>query len=319
MPEVGVWQIQGGGPVRLQGGGIDLEARLEDWIEADPDLVQLGLKVIARQVTISAGRIDLLALDPNGTWVIVDIKRGQVDRDTIAQLQDYAAALSELSEASLREVLAGHLERRAHDLDALLTERDAMDSLQPSQRLISMIAVGVGGAPGLERITGFLQNRFQVPIGTVLFSVFATANGESVLVREVAEEEGAVRVEDARWQTANVSQQRAMAEATGFGSVVDVLIQAATDRGLGVRPWKRSIMITPPADGRRCLYTVWTTPEEDGLRVYVEPKAFTEFFGIPENQVTETLGQDGYRVVDQVSAGRLAAGVRAIVPEPDAE
>lgn len=318
MTKVGVWEVGNTGPARLGVGRIDLEAHLEEWIEGDPSLVQLGLTVLARQLTIAAGRIDLLALDPNGQWVIIEVKSGQVDRDTVAQALDYAAALSELNEEGLRAALSSQLASRGLDLDSLLRERDALDSLQPELRRITMNVVGIGAAPRLECMTRFLRERYQFPITTVLFSVFRTSDGGQVMVREVPEDE-AERAVEGRWKSSSVEEQQAIAYAAGVGDILRTLLKAATDRGLSMRTWKRSIMVAPPGDARRCLYTVWSTPQHGKLRVYVEPKAFSEFFGVPEDVVAGALGPAGYRLLDKEGAEKLARAVLLTVPEPNEE
>lgn len=314
MSSIGVWQVGEAGPARLRLGGVDLEEHLEAWIEADPNLVQLGLTIIARQFILSAGRIDLLALDSAGRWVIMEIKRGQVDRDTVAQLQDYAAALAELDGDTLQLSLSKHLHARGLDLDALLRERDAMDSLDPSSREIEMIAVGIGASAGLERMSRFLQDRFQMPLRTVFFSAFITDRGERVLVREIPEDDVLIRSDQRRWQASSMGELEALVAGSEYAPVLASLLQAAHDRGLRTRRWKRSIMVTPPHDARRCLYTVWPAPESSGLRVYIEHKAFFEFFGVPEEAVIRALGRDRYRVLGLAEASAFADAIRALVP-----
>ena len=53
MQRMLLWQITDDVPKRLNRGGIDLEQHLEDWIERDPSLLQNGLTIVGRQITLA--------------------------------------------------------------------------------------------------------------------------------------------------------------------------------------------------------------------------------------------------------------------------
>jgi hypothetical protein len=73
MRKVDLWEVsEGTGVVRLAESAVDLEQHLETWIAANPAMLQAGLEIIGRQVTLDAGRLDLLALDPQGGTVITN-------------------------------------------------------------------------------------------------------------------------------------------------------------------------------------------------------------------------------------------------------
>lgn len=60
---------------------LDLEARLEAWMERDISILSTDLLVIGRQVpTDFGGYIDLLCLDRNGDVMIVELKRDKTPR-----------------------------------------------------------------------------------------------------------------------------------------------------------------------------------------------------------------------------------------------
>lgn len=103
MQKIGLWQISEGSPQKLNIMFPELERHLEEWIENDPSLLQAGLRVVGRQVKVEGGFIDLLALNPNGRWVVIEIKKGDVCRDTIAQALDYASSLDMMSTMELSE------------------------------------------------------------------------------------------------------------------------------------------------------------------------------------------------------------------------
>jgi len=109
MP-LAAWQIKDDGPQRLSMGALALEKDFEEWIEKDPRLLDAGLTVIARQLNVAGvGKIDLLCVDPQGRATVVEIKRGQLSRETIAQALDYASAVAVLPAASLQERIVQYL------------------------------------------------------------------------------------------------------------------------------------------------------------------------------------------------------------------
>src|SRR4051794_8772577 len=96
MQQLGLWQITTDGPQRLSTSNVGLEQDLESWIARDPDLVERGLTIVGRQLSIEGGRLDLLGLDDAGLWIVIEIKQGAVDQWTVAQALVYAAAISNM-------------------------------------------------------------------------------------------------------------------------------------------------------------------------------------------------------------------------------
>ncbi|MBG1261000.1 endonuclease NucS domain-containing protein [Nostoc commune] len=77
---------------------LNLEARLEKWLETDISILSPDLLVIGRQVaTDYNGIIDLLCLDNDGNIVIVELKRDKTSREVTAQALDYASWVKNLS------------------------------------------------------------------------------------------------------------------------------------------------------------------------------------------------------------------------------
>ena len=72
------------------------ERDLEDWIETEPSILGEDLLMIGRQVGIDDGkdRIDLLAVDKQGSLAILELKRDLIGGDADLQGLRYAAAVS---------------------------------------------------------------------------------------------------------------------------------------------------------------------------------------------------------------------------------
>jgi RecB family endonuclease NucS len=83
MRTIGLWQISDSGPSCLQNADVALERDLEVWIERDPALLERGLVIVGRQIRLESGPLDLLALDPQGRWVLIEIKRERLRREAL--------------------------------------------------------------------------------------------------------------------------------------------------------------------------------------------------------------------------------------------
>jgi Holliday junction resolvase-like predicted endonuclease len=293
MQQVGLWHITQDGPQKLRPGKIELEKRLEDWIEQDPDLLQHGLTIVGRQVHVEGGRLDLLGLDIQGRWVVIEIKCGALYRDVITQALDYASCIAGMPYEQLKQKVDDYLKGRndlePSSLEALLQERQAEAAAESESREIEIFAVGTGKAPGLERIVEFLAQKYEMPINVVLYDVFATDDGQQILARELSE----VILPPA---APNVEIICKKADQAGVGKEFRAILEAAQRYGLHPRPYQQSIMYTPPNNRRRMLFTVWISPTSNRLlQAYIGPGAFAEFYPVTEEKATEILGPDGYR------------------------
>lgn len=71
------------------------EDELENWVAGGSDILGEKLLIVACQLAIpGVGRLDLLAIDAAGRFVIVELKRAMAPREAIAQALDYASWLS---------------------------------------------------------------------------------------------------------------------------------------------------------------------------------------------------------------------------------
>lgn len=173
MQKIGLWQIiDGVSPSKIQESSVDLEKYIEGWIETNPDLLQLGLTIIGRQIKVEGGIIDLLAMDSIGRLVVIEVIRGMLRRETIAQIIDYASSVAIMSKEELCKVVDDYLVQHGKSLQKLLEEREAQEVFDSEPRELLLFVVGTGKAPGLERIVTYLSDKFQMPISLVSYDVF---------------------------------------------------------------------------------------------------------------------------------------------------
>ena len=95
-----LWKIKHNKPQKINETNLLreklLEESLENWIALDPSLLGEPLLIIGRQVLIpdTKDRLDLLALDPQGVAVVIELKRGHLKDPVDVQALRYASYVS---------------------------------------------------------------------------------------------------------------------------------------------------------------------------------------------------------------------------------
>jgi len=169
--EMVLWRVDDK-PLRLTPSGMPTEERLEELIEQDPAILGEPLMIIGRQVrTPYAGRIDLLAIDGEGSVHVLELKRDKTPRDVVAQALDYGQWVGELTNGEVRDLFAEY-RAAGSTFDA---EFEATFGFPPpddinTDQFLSVVASSID--PATERIIGYLANRYGVPINVVFFSYF---------------------------------------------------------------------------------------------------------------------------------------------------
>ena len=85
-----------------------LEKVFEDVLYKYPALIEEGLKVSGRQVNVGGKFVDLLFKDRHGHTLIVELKRGVIKREHVAQLLDYEGHFVSSENPDVRVMLIGN-------------------------------------------------------------------------------------------------------------------------------------------------------------------------------------------------------------------
>jgi RecB family endonuclease NucS len=118
-----IWSNDGERWQLLVPSGSPDEAFLHMLIGQSPQLLPLAgsprLTIVGREVRLGSGSADLVAVEPNGRLVIIEVKlatNAEARRAVVAQVLTYAAYLHRVERAELeRVVLGGHLQRRGYE------------------------------------------------------------------------------------------------------------------------------------------------------------------------------------------------------------
>jgi Holliday junction resolvase-like predicted endonuclease len=313
VKQIGIWHVTDAGPKKLSAGSLDLERQLEEWIERDPGLLENGFTIVGRQVRVEAGPLDLLAVDPQGRWAVIEIKRGAVYRDTLAQALDYAACISAMPHELLAEKVNEYLRARSPeepaDLETLLSGRAGAADGQDDSREVRVFLVGTGRDPGLDRLVDFLSGIHGVPISVVSFEVYEVADGQRVLVRELTESE-AGPPGPAVSALPTTEEICSRADRGGIGAQFRAILETARRHELYPRPFKRSLMFAPPSNHTRSLFTIWADPPGPGqMWMWLGPEAFAQFYPVTEQDVVGQLGNGGWRRLQPADLTAFVAGL----------
>ena len=92
-----IWKV-GAQPLPLPTTALLNEQQLEDMIVSTPQILSSEWMLIGRQEqTGLGGRIDLLAIAPDASLVLIELKRNRTPREIVAQALDYASWVEQLT------------------------------------------------------------------------------------------------------------------------------------------------------------------------------------------------------------------------------
>ena len=116
-----------------------LERDMENILEKHHSFfIEKGLSLKGRQASFHGKRVDLLFVDRFGDTLIVEIKRGRINRDHVSQILDYLGEVGKSNEERIRLMLIGSIVpvnwKNALDRQGMeyreITERDYYDFLE---------------------------------------------------------------------------------------------------------------------------------------------------------------------------------------------
>lgn len=166
-------------PLQLKSARLASEQWLEDMIIATPALLSDDWMLIGRQEnTGQGGRVDLLALAPDASLVLVELKRDRTPREVVAQALDYASWVERLETNDIEGIYARF--KPAGDLASDFQQRFGVpleaEALNQSHQIV--IVAGELDASS-ERIVAYLSDR-DIAINVLCFQVFQLGNQQLI-------------------------------------------------------------------------------------------------------------------------------------------
>lgn len=165
-----IWKV-GVQPAPLREASLPSEALLEDMIVAAPQILSEQWMIIGRQEdTGFGGRIDLLAIAPDGGLILIELKRDKTPRDVVAQAIDYATWAEGLSAEEIARIY-GRFAKGGNLAQDFRTRFGALLDEATLNQNHQIVIVASSLDASSERIVAYLNKR-DIAINVLCFQVF---------------------------------------------------------------------------------------------------------------------------------------------------
>lgn len=233
MPqEVRIWKIlDRKNLTEINKGKLDLEERIEEWLEQDISIISDDLLVVGRQIeTDFGGYIDLLCLERSGDLVIIELKRQKTPREITAQVLDYASWVKDLSNEKITDIANNYLGDRGPLKEAFGNQFGVeLPEILNEHHKMLVVASEIDGST--ERIIKYLSDTYGVSINATTFEYFRDNDGSEFLSKAYLIEPSQVEYKS---QTRAISKRRPyltyeqleeIAEKNGVGELYKQLFE----------------------------------------------------------------------------------------------
>lgn len=276
---------------------INLEERLEHWLESDISVLDPNLLVIGRQVrTDFGGEIDLLCLDRAGDTIVIELKRGQTPREVTAQALDYASWIQDLPVDRILSIADGYFQREDSlgDVFSAKFASDLPDNLNLNHRSL-IVAESMDAST--ERIVRYLSD-LNVPINLATVQHFKTADGREILAQvyliepEIAEAKAQPSYRSRRNPYTTASQMEEIAKERGVAELYTRLNRrtAPIMRATSFRKESRGYQVQVGASWLAILVVDLDESSEDaGMRFRLNGARLSNHFGLTSQQLKDML------------------------------
>jgi len=300
--DVRVWEIVEGDRLEeIKKTRLDLEARLETWLEQDICILSSDLLVIGRQVdTDFGGFIDLLCLDYNGDVVIVELKRDKTPREVTAQALDYASWVADLSNDKITDIANGYLGEKGPLANCFRTKFESeLPEILNDHHSMVIVASEIDGRS--ERIIRYLSDNYGVGINAATFQYFQNGDGKEMLSRvfliDPTQVEYSTRTKTISKRPPPLSYDdlHKMSEDNGVGDIYGLLLERLSIIFNGKNTTRSSVAFVGLMGGSRntifSLIPKDSNPE-DGLKFQVYINRMAKYLDVDKGRLVEVLPQD---------------------------
>jgi len=300
--DVRIWEIRGEDRlVEMEKTRLDLEVRLEKWLQQDISILSSDLLVIGRQVdTDFGGFIDLLCLDYNGDIVIVELKRDKTPREVTAQALDYASWVADLSNDKITEIANSYLGEKGPLEDCFRTKFGAeLPEILNEHHSMIIVASEIDGRS--ERIIRYLSDNYGVGINAATFQYFRNGEGKEMISRvfliDPTQVEYSTRTKTISKRPPPLSYDdlQKMSEDNGVGDIYGLLLERLSLIFNGKNTTRSSVAFVGLMSGSRntifSLIPKDSNPE-DGLKFQVYINRLAKYLDADRDRLIESLPQN---------------------------
>lgn len=276
---------------------LNLEERLEKWLERDISILAPDLLVIGRQVnTDYDGIIDLLCLDNEGNVVIVELKRDKTSREVTAQALDYASWVKNISAEKVINIAVNYFNSLGKEDTLEQAFQQKFDQAFPDiinlQHKILIVASEIDAST--ERIINYLSESYQVPINVAKFHYFSN-NGRELLARKFLVDPNQVNENIAsktsRKHNLTYNQLEEIAENNGVGKIYKLIHKGLINYPFWTTTTRSCITFTGANKKKRAIFNLLPieSHKELGLKFKIYLTRLSEYLNKSEDKITEML------------------------------
>jgi hypothetical protein len=328
MPqEVRLWEIGDGDEVaECTLASLNLESRLEVWLERDISVLSADLLVIGRQLeTGYSGYIDLLCIDRSADLVIVELKRDKTPREITAQTLDYASWVKDLSRDAVVNIAKDYFKNGLSLEDAFKRRfgEDLPDTVNESHHML-IVASKIDASS--ERIIKYLSDSYGVSINAVTFHYFKTDKGKEFVGRvflinpeEVEYKAGTKGSSKKRRPPLSYEELEQLAAQNDVGDLYRRLVTGLQDH-FRMGTTLSSITCNGTFDkSKKCVMSLLPgdSDREHGLRFLIFLERFKKLFGLDEAQAISMIPPQREAWRYQESGGDDWAGFKGYFSNAD--
>ena len=321
MPQdVKVWEIIDRGTLNeISKSKLDLEERLEDWLEKDISIISNDLLAIGRQVeTGFGGIIDLLCIEYNGDILIVELKRDKTPREITAQVLDYASWTKDLSNEKITEIANRYLGDKG-PLEEAFKRKFGTEIPEILNEHHKMLVVASEIDSSSERIIKYLSDSYGVGINAITFQYFQNEEGREFLAKvfliEPSEAEYRIQIKSTSKRKPPLSYEelQEIAEKNGIGDSYKRIVTELSkcfDQSVTTMSSIAFIGIMGERKSRNTIFSILPkeSDSEKGVRFTVYIDRFVDYFRIEKRIAIDALPSYEKKAEYEEWAGEFGGG-----------
>ena len=303
VQEVRICEIAEGDSLKeITKSKLNLEERIENWLEIDISIIADDLLVIGRQVeTDFGGIIDILCLDAAGDLVIVELKRDKTPREITAQVLDYASWVKDLSNEGVTEI-ANHYFNKDTNLEDAYRNKFGINYPEVINDSHKIMVVASAIDSNSERIIKYLSDTYGVNINAITFSFYISDDGREYLSRvfliEPSEVEYRNRIigSSRKSKALSLEELQEIADQKGVGNIYKRAFEALTpkfDRTVRHRTALGFSGVMGESKSQLSIIVLYPpySDAEQGLRAFVNVDRMASYFNIDKELILQIMLQ----------------------------